>query len=488
MSSSHEPSSQPTNTKDQLTTTSSTPGSPHLDPKQVSTESSTSSKIDINTRETENDGLSQDTQHEALESVAVGNKAGAGTLQLETNHENHDPSTQQDTAWKHPSVTTPIEQMSEKLPPHAPQEMATPLESSTSSLEKTTTSPEPPPPPPKDDKFIPTIKKAELDPEKEAMKSEDAEYTEEANVGQDDQGEGCDDQSEIASIMEQFEDDSGAPGEAEIMSPRLEIGQPFFASPGPHPPRKSSLEPIRMGSPDSMRKSLTLHSPPPRISSLDPSSPVASLRRQSIEDASSPLIPQTSKSLPPPPQPDPEPDLPFDFHRFLEQLRHKSADPVAKYLRSFLLEFGKKPWMVHEQVKIISDFLEFITKKMAQSEVWRTVSDAEFDNAREGMEKLVMNRLYTHTFSPAIPPPAPLPASAKGKRRAGTQPSSPQVGRRGQHQEDVERDEVLAQKVRIYGWVREEHLDIAPIGDKGKKFMTLAQAGLASQKSPLRSL
>lgn len=134
--------------------------------------------------------------------------------------------------------------------------------------------------------------------------------------------------------------------------------------------------------------------------------------------------------------------------------------------------------MVHEQVKIISDFLEFITKKMAQSEVWRTVSDPEFDNAREGMEKLVMNRLYTHTFSPAIPPPAPLPTSAKGKRRTGTQPSSTAVGRRGQHQEDVERDEVLAQKVRIYGWVKEEHLDIAPIGEKGKKFMTLAQAGL----------
>ena len=60
--------------------------------------------------------------------------------------------------------------------------------------------------------------------------------------------------------------------------------------------------------------------------------------------------------------------------------------------------------MVHEQVKIISDFLEFITKKMASCEIWRTVSEQEFDNAREGMEKLVMNRLYTQTFSPAISP------------------------------------------------------------------------------------
>ena len=111
---------------------------------------------------------------------------------------------------------------------------------------------------------------------------------------------------------------------------------------------------------------------------------------------------------------------------------------------------------------------------MALCEVWQAVSDAEFDNAREGMEKLVMNRLYNQTFSPAIPPPQPIPGS-KSRKRGAVSPS--RLGRRGQHQEDVERDQVLAQKVRIYGWVQEEHLDIKPIGDKGKKFMSLAQQG-----------
>lgn len=28
-----------------------------------------------------------------------------------------------------------------------------------------------------------------------------------------------------------------------------------------------------------------------------------------------------------------EPDVPFDFHRFLEQMRHKSADGVARYMK-----------------------------------------------------------------------------------------------------------------------------------------------------------
>ena len=345
-------------------------------------------------------------------------------------------------------------------------------------------SPSPPPPPPKDEKYMynaqtgESISERTMDPEKEALQNEDME----AAVGEEGQTDDIadDSRSEIQSIMTQFQEGDGGPGETEIMSPRLEIAQPMFAI-AQHPPRKSSLEPIKQGVAQTSNddavsvSSGNMHSPPPRTSSLASIPSAASLRRQSIhQEPESPLTPQLSKHLPPPPQPEPEPELPFDFHRFLEQLRHRSADPVARFLRSFLLEFGKRQWMVHEQVKIISDFLEFISKKMAQCEVWQTVSDAEFDNAREGMEKLVMNRLYNQTFSPAIPAPQPAPGS-KGKRRGPVSPTRP--GRRGQHQEDVERDQVLAQKVGIYGWVTEEHLDIQPIGEKGKKFMTLAQQG-----------
>jgi hypothetical protein len=215
-----------------------------------------------------------------------------------------------------------------------------------------------------------------------------------------------------------------------------------------------------------------VQSPPPRTSSLYRVGTNASFTEPTSPSA------HASKYKPSQPAPEPEPDLPFDFHRFLEQLRHRTADPVAKFLRSFLLEFGKRQWMVHEQVKIIGDFLEFISTKMAQCDVWRTVSDAEFDNAREGMEKLVMNRLYNQTFSPAIPPPEPA-SPRKGRRRQ----EPPVAGRKGQHQEDVERDEVLAQKVRIYKWVREEHLDIKPVGDKGRKFLNLAQQELLKIKS-----
>jgi len=320
----------------------------------------------------------------------------------------------------------------------------------------------------------------------------DAAYDERRYVseGEDEGGS----KSEIQSIMEQFTAEGGGPGAEEVMSPRLEMTSPIFGGPMQHPPRKSSLEPL-----SSISSSHAQDAAHGRLT--QPSSPISTRSHEKFDDqgppvppkddaneksayhsidetaADTPMSPQAALHRPPPPEPEPEPSLPFDFHRFLEQLRNKKADPVARYLKSFLSEFGKRQWMVHEQVKIISDFLAFIANKMAQCEVWRDVSDAEFDNAREGMEKLVMNRLYSQTFSPAIPPPQPIPG-AKPKRRGGERPMGP--GRKGQHQEDVERDDILTQKINIYAWIREEHLDIPSSNDSGKRFLKLAQQGKSS--------
>lgn len=48
----------------------------------------------------------------------------------------------------------------------------------------------------------------------------------------------------------------------------------------------------------------------------------------------------------------------FDFNFFLDQMRNKSAEPIAKYLRSFLREFSKKMWNVNDQIRVINDFLD----------------------------------------------------------------------------------------------------------------------------------
>ena len=286
--------------------------------------------------------------------------------------------------------------------------------------------------------------------------------------------------SEIQSIMDQFADEAVAPTKDEIMSPRHEISSPILGSPGHFPPRQSSLEPMRSRDMDSI-----VQSPPMSTATSEkaPMLPPPVPPRSESDKVEAPPLPPKPATLPhQPPPPEPDPDQPFDFHRFLEQLRHKSADPVAKFLRSFLTEFGKKQWMVHEQVKIIGDFLAFITNKMALCEVWREVSENEFENAKEGMEKLVMNRLYGQTFSPAIPPPPQIPRSrSKSRQKQLEKAAGP--GRRGQHQEDVERDDILAQKIRIYGWVKEEHLDIPPVGANGERFLRLAQQELLKIKS-----
>ncbi|KAK9722622.1 hypothetical protein K7432_002527 [Basidiobolus ranarum] len=136
----------------------------------------------------------------------------------------------------------------------------------------------------------------------------------------------------------------------------------------------------------------------------------------------------------------------FEYNRFLEQMRHKSAAPVARYLKSFLRDFGRKPMSVNEQIKTIHDFLDSIAIKMQACELWQSASEKEFENATEGMEKLVMNRLYKYAFCPATT-------------------------------DDAEKDEVLSQRIQLYKWVREEHLDI-PANSHNESFLQFAQAEL----------
>lgn len=336
-------------------------------------------------------------------------------------------------------------------------------------------SPPPPSLPPKDDRQGMGGNSAEVsdyDEKRPRVDHNGSDVPEPSTLAPEQTGE------EIQGIMSQFE--AGATSSEEIMSPRLEKQQSVLHL----PPRSSSLEaagthavpsksaPERQDTEDFFTTASDKAKGKPKVQS--PKGPA-----DSDTGSASNTSHRTSIFQPPPPSPDGEPALPFDFHRFLEQLRHRTADPVARFLRSFLQEFGKKQWAVHEQVKIIGDFLEFIAKKMSQCEVWRTVSDAEFDNAREGMEKLVMNRLYSQTFSPAIPPALSSPRKAgKSGRSAMDAANTHGPGRRGQHEEDVERDTVIAQKIRIYGWIKEEHLDIKPINGKGRSFLTLAQQEL----------
>lgn len=120
---------------------------------------------------------------------------------------------------------------------------------------------------------------------------------------------------------------------------------------------------------------------------------------------------------------------PLDFDAFLNELRLPSAFMLTRYLKSFLREFNKKSWTCDQQQKIVADFLKFINDKMRQTEPWSQRGDYALDVGKEGMEKLVMTKLYKWAFQP--------PKSL-----------------------DVASDKELDLKMKYFHWVQPSHLDI----------------------------
>ncbi|KAJ5815036.1 hypothetical protein N7474_006813 [Penicillium riverlandense] len=451
------------------TTEASSPlgkGDEHISHGEAPERSGPSVPLELATQATQNDASEQ---HEDPTPSDVNAEAAQGSHSSETGaNATNPPTATQPLSSIPPQPEPPVEQM---------QGLSFPANTTSESPPSSSTSTPPPPPPEKDDAYLnqasaaPTSAPHSTGDPSSAPSSEkelpDVPRDNNYELKRGGQGEGArednDSQPEIQSILGQFQDPARSTGQDEIMSPRMELAEQLRGAQTYFPPRKSSLDHMKTVEPGASTV-------PPDNQSI----PNAPTHPQNQTDHEKPMLTRQSSTSTAPPLPEPEPDQPFDFHRFLEQLRHRTADPVAKFLRSFLLEFGKRQWMVHEQVKIISDFLAFITNKMAICEVWRDVSDSEFDNAKEGMEKLVMNRLYSQTFSPAIPAPPTIPRSASRSRRKEIERLHG-PWRRGQHQEDIERDDILAQKIRIYSWVSEEHLDIAPVSGGGRRFLNLAQ-------------
>ncbi|CAE6489093.1 unnamed protein product [Rhizoctonia solani] len=153
------------------------------------------------------------------------------------------------------------------------------------------------------------------------------------------------------------------------------------------------------GSQDSKGSSLT-HSPATQAGPIQPSNQVTSSDQPTT----------------------PNPEL-FDFQRFLDQLKSRPAEPVAKYLRSFLNTFSMKSFTVNDQIRIVHDFLVFISARMRECEVWEKADETEFDNAVEDMEKLVMTRLYQSPEHLDIPKKLKDPEENEKKAASSDQPN-----------------------------------------------------------------
>ncbi|KAH3674647.1 hypothetical protein WICMUC_003193 [Wickerhamomyces mucosus] len=94
----------------------------------------------------------------------------------------------------------------------------------------------------------------------------------------------------------------------------------------------------------------------------------------------------------------------FDFDIFMKQLRHRKADPIVRYIRSFIHNFSQRHFTTLEQMKTVQDFKDFIFDKLLEYEPFSLMNDDDLGNAKLGIEKLVMTKIYELCYSPAINP------------------------------------------------------------------------------------
>ena len=111
---------------------------------------------------------------------------------------------------------------------------------------------------------------------------------------------------------------------------------------------------------------------------------------------------------------------------------------------------------------------------MRETDVWKSASDVEFDNAMEGMEKLVMNRLYD-VYAPSTSLflslyPLIYCFSTFTPQMARSNPPRPIMT------DDLERDRVLSQRTALFEWIQPAHLDV-PTAEGTNGFLLFAQQG-----------
>lgn len=134
---------------------------------------------------------------------------------------------------------------------------------------------------------------------------------------------------------------------------------------------------------------------------------------------------------------------PFDFQTFLVQLRKKSADPIVRYIRSFLSSFIRQghTFTSDQRIKIILDFKIFMNEKFTLYEPFASMDQIDLENSREGLEKLIMNRLHDLCFPPEVV-----------KQNLSYIPEPYTL--------DLQKDESFALQLEKFSWINGNHLDI----------------------------
>ncbi|CUS23807.1 LAQU0S12e00474g1_1 [Lachancea quebecensis] len=132
----------------------------------------------------------------------------------------------------------------------------------------------------------------------------------------------------------------------------------------------------------------------------------------------------------------------YDFQAFVKLMKDPRADPIVRYTRSFLNNFLTKRefWTSEEQRKLVNDFKIFVFDKLPFYEPFKSADAANLLNAKEGMEKLIMGKLYHKCFSPCLKSQSNL--IDKG------------------HKTDLNQDAMLEEKREEFRFIDPEHLEI----------------------------
>lgn len=157
----------------------------------------------------------------------------------------------------------------------------------------------------------------------------------------------------------------------------------------------------------------------------------------------------------------------FDFQTFLAQFKSKDCQHAHKYLKSFLDQFNQRIWTVEEQIKLLNEFQEFLFQKLTHYKPFDEMGSDEtkINNCKEGLEKLIMTKVYNSVFSPAMS----------------------FIKLTDSHKHDKLMDRKYLMNTYLYNWVELRHLDLDMLVKVESNFITLASAELSKiddYKSP----
>lgn len=90
-------------------------------------------------------------------------------------------------------------------------------------------------------------------------------------------------------------------------------------------------------------------------------------------------------------------------------MRHQSSIDLVKKIKKFINDLNKAEYVPENSENKeasfsyrVQKFLIEVMKEIREHPQWKNASELEMDNAREGIEKYVMTKLYSKVFSPTV--------------------------------------------------------------------------------------